>query len=105
MLAKLLIGMIRFYQGAISPWFPPTCRYTPTCSSYAMEAVEGHGPGRGLWLALRRIGRCHPWGGHGFDPVPGPHGVRLESKSEQRRGIEGDAGLARMNCATARIDG
>lgn len=62
--------MVRFYQLAISPWFPGSCRYTPTCSSYAVEALRVHGVRRGGWLALRRIGRCHPWGGYGFDPVP-----------------------------------
>ena len=74
MLSKLLrfvlILPIRFYQGAISPWLPPTCRYTPTCSSYAIEAISVWGPFKGTWLAIKRIGSCHPWGGHGFDPVP-----------------------------------
>ena len=67
-----LRGMIRVYQFAISPLFAPTCRFEPSCSCYAMEAIGRHGPLRGLWLAARRIGRCHPWGGHGFDPVPEP---------------------------------
>lgn len=49
---------------------PPSCRYTPTCSEYAVEAIKKHGPGKGLWLAIKRISRCHPWGGHGYDPVP-----------------------------------
>ncbi len=70
MFGKLLIGVVRLYQVAISSWTPPTCRFTPTCSAYAIEAIERHGPARGGWMALRRIGRCHPWGGHGFDPVP-----------------------------------
>ena len=70
MLAKVLIGAIRFYRGAISPWTPAACRYTPTCSAYALEAIERHGAWRGTVLAARRILRCHPWGGHGFDPVP-----------------------------------
>jgi putative membrane protein insertion efficiency factor len=71
-LTNVLIGLVRFYRAAISPWTPPSCRYTPTCSAYALEALERHGPVRGTWLALRRIGRCHPWGGRGFDPVPPP---------------------------------
>lgn len=50
--------------------FPPACRYTPTCSQYAVEAIKKHGPFRGFWLALKRILRCHPWGGNGYDPVP-----------------------------------
>ena len=70
MLRRFLIGSIRFYQTAISPWTPPSCRFTPTCSAYAAEAIEVHGGMRGTWMAIRRIGRCHPWGGHGFDPVP-----------------------------------
>ncbi len=49
---------------------PPSCRYTPTCSEYAIEAIKKHGPFKGLWLATKRILRCHPWGGHGYDPVP-----------------------------------
>ena len=70
MLGRVLIGVIRFYQTAISPLSPPSCRYTPSCSAYAREAIEVHGAGRGGWLALRRILRCHPWGGFGHDPVP-----------------------------------
>ncbi|MDE5924869.1 MAG: membrane protein insertion efficiency factor YidD [Muribaculaceae bacterium] len=68
--SRLLILPIRFYQGAISPHLPASCRFTPTCSQYAVEAIRIHGPGRGLWLAVRRILRCHPWGGSGYDPVP-----------------------------------
>lgn len=66
----LLVLPVRFYQLAISPHFPASCRYTPTCSQYAVEALRRHGPFKGLWLALRRIMRCHPWGGSGYDPVP-----------------------------------
>lgn len=69
-LSKILILPIKFYQGAISPMLPPACRYTPTCSRYAIEAITVHGPFKGLLLALRRIMRCHPWGGSGYDPVP-----------------------------------
>lgn len=65
-----LILPIRFYQKCISPFTPPTCRFTPTCSQYALEAIRKHGPVKGLYLALRRILRCHPWGGSGYDPVP-----------------------------------
>ncbi|KAF0197572.1 MAG: rnpA [Bacteroidetes bacterium] len=70
LLAKLMIGLIRIYQGAISPYLPPSCRYTPTCSSYGIEALKKHGPFRGGWLTLKRILSCHPWGGKGYDPVP-----------------------------------
>lgn len=66
----LLIFPITIYQKFISPLTPPSCRYTPTCSQYAIEALRKHGPLRGGYLALRRILSCHPWGGHGYDPVP-----------------------------------
>lgn len=72
MVGRILIGAVRAYQLMISPWTPATCRFTPTCSSYAIEAIERHGALRGAWLAAKRIGRCHPWGGFGYDPVP-PH--------------------------------
>jgi putative membrane protein insertion efficiency factor len=62
--------LIRFYQYVISPVIGPKCRYTPTCSAYAHEAITKHGPWKGLWLAIKRISKCHPWGGHGYDPVP-----------------------------------
>lgn len=67
---KILITSIKFYQHAISPLFPPSCRYTPTCSQYAIEAVRKHGALKGFILAVKRILRCHPWGGQGYDPVP-----------------------------------
>ena len=70
-LAKPLILLVRFYRVAISPWLGARCRYQPTCSSYAIEALQVHGALKGSWLAARRIGRCHPWGGSGYDPVPG----------------------------------
>ncbi|MDZ7741986.1 MAG: membrane protein insertion efficiency factor YidD [Bacteroidota bacterium] len=69
-LAKFFILIIRFYQGAISPYLPPSCRYTPTCSAYGVEAIKKHGPFKGGWLSLKRFSRCHPWGGSGYDPVP-----------------------------------
>lgn len=64
------IFLIRFYQLCISPHKPPTCRFTPTCSQYALEAFRKHGPLKGLYLTVRRLLRCHPWGGSGYDPVP-----------------------------------
>ena len=68
--ARLMLLLIRFYQYAISPMLPPRCRYTPTCSQYAEEAVSKHGAFKGGWMALKRIARCHPFGGSGHDPVP-----------------------------------
>lgn len=67
---SIAIFLIRGYQLLLSPWLGNNCRYQPTCSQYAIEAVRAHGVVRGLWLASCRIGRCHPWGGHGHDPVP-----------------------------------
>ena len=70
MLRRILIGVIRVYQMAISPGTPAACRFTPTCSTYAMDAIDTHGVARGGLLAVKRVGRCHPWGGFGMDPVP-----------------------------------
>lgn len=67
---KLLCLPILFYKACISPYTPPSCRYTPTCSEYALQALRKHGPVKGLWLAVKRIMRCHPFGGSGYDPVP-----------------------------------
>lgn len=68
--ATLLKGAIKLYQLVISPMLGPRCRYLPTCSEYAVEAIDRHGPVTGSWLAIKRIARCHPWGGSGLDPVP-----------------------------------
>ncbi len=68
-LVWLLLLPIRFYQVAISPLLGPSCRFTPTCSEYARQAIIKHGPVKGLWLAVRRLLRCHPWGASGYDPV------------------------------------
>lgn len=70
LLTYFLLLPIYFYKGAISPLTPPSCRFTPSCSTYAVEALRRHGPVKGLYLAIRRILRCHPWGGSGHDPVP-----------------------------------
>ena len=66
----LLLIPIKIYQKCISPLTPPMCRFTPTCSNYAIEAIKKHGPIKGMWLAIKRIARCNPWGGSGYDPVP-----------------------------------
>lgn len=65
-----LIGLVKFYQQFISPLTPSVCRYTPTCSQYMVEAIQKHGPFKGTWLGTKRIARCQPWGGSGYDPVP-----------------------------------
>jgi putative membrane protein insertion efficiency factor len=67
----VIVAAIRAYQMMISPWLPACCRFDPTCSEYALVAVRRFGALRGSWLAMRRIGRCHPFGKHGYDPVPG----------------------------------
>ncbi|MCH5229338.1 MAG: membrane protein insertion efficiency factor YidD [Muribaculaceae bacterium] len=69
-MSRILILFIQFYRYAISPHFPPSCRYTPSCSAYAIEALKKHGALKGSWLAIKRISRCHPLGGSGYDPVP-----------------------------------
>jgi putative membrane protein insertion efficiency factor len=69
-LALLFIGLFSVWRLVFSPLVGPSCRFQPTCSAYGIEAMRRHGALAGLWLTLRRIGRCHPWGGHGFDPVP-----------------------------------
>jgi len=69
-IVKLFVGLVRFYQLAISPLFPGTCRFSPTCSNYMVEALKIHGPLKGLILGLKRFKSCHPWGRSGYDPVP-----------------------------------
>ena len=78
---KLMSGAIRLYQLALSPYLAMNCRFQPTCSGYARQAIERHGAVAGCLLGLRRIARCHPWGGAGHDPVP-------ESCAEQRLSVE-----------------
>ena len=70
LLTYLLLLPIYFYRNCISPFTPPSCRFTPTCSQYAIEALKKHGPFKGMYLTIRRLLRCHPWGGSGYDPVP-----------------------------------
>jgi putative membrane protein insertion efficiency factor len=67
----LLIGLLRVYRTVVSPWYGQVCRYYPSCSEYALDAVRTHGAAKGSWLALRRLSRCHPWALGGVDPVPG----------------------------------
>ncbi|WP_288020378.1 membrane protein insertion efficiency factor YidD [Tenuifilum sp.] len=70
LLAFIPILIVKLYQIFLSPYLPNSCRFTPTCSAYSIEALRKYGFFKGLWLSLKRISRCHPWGGHGYDPVP-----------------------------------
>ena len=70
LLAWPLLGLVWLYRLLISPWLGNNCRFSPSCSQYALDALRLHGAFRGTWLAAKRIGRCHPWGGSGYDPVP-----------------------------------
>lgn len=72
MTSMVLSAVVRGYQLLVSPWLPPACRFLPTCSEYAVEAIERYGARRGSFLTLRRVARCHPWGDSGYDPVPEP---------------------------------
>jgi putative membrane protein insertion efficiency factor len=69
-LALPFIALIIIYRKTLSPWIGQVCRFTPTCSAYGLEAFRKHGAFKGFWLTFRRISRCHPWGGKGYDPVP-----------------------------------
>ncbi len=77
-ISLLLRGLVRLYQWTISPILAPRCRFLPTCSEYAIDAIDRHGPFAGGWLALKRIARCHPWADWGYDPVPDA-GARRDS--------------------------
>jgi hypothetical protein len=78
-LENILIFFVKVYQNAISPLLGANCRFTPTCSQYSIEAIREWGPFKGSWLAIKRIGKCHPWGSHGWDPVP----RKTENKNEK----------------------
>ncbi|MCL3860755.1 membrane protein insertion efficiency factor YidD [Actinotalea sp. K2] len=78
----VILGLLRFYQVFISPLSGPTCRYYPSCSQYAVTAVRRHGALRGTWLALRRLGRCHPWTAGGVDDVPPARDPRTSARSD-----------------------
>ncbi|MHA6346866.1 membrane protein insertion efficiency factor YidD [Roseivivax sp. CAU 1761] len=87
--ARALAWPVRAYRLLASPWVGHHCRYHPTCSAYALEALERHGAGRGGWLALRRILRCHPWGAAGLDPVPSSDGPDAASEPAARGAADG----------------
>ena len=80
LLSKLLIGLVNIYRYLISPIIGPRCRFYPTCSNYMIEAIQLHGPIKGTWLGLKRLGRCHPYNEGGYDPVPGTCGHQSCSK-------------------------
>lgn len=84
-MARLLALPVRAYRLVASPWVGHGCRFQPTCSAYALDALARHGAWRGGLLTLRRIGRCHPWGGHGHDPVPGTDPHHDEARDAGRR--------------------
>lgn len=84
-LSYLLLLPVYFYRGYISPMTPPSCRFVPTCSEYAIEAIKKHGPFKGLYLAVRRILRCHPWGGSGYDPGGGCSDIAPNAAAYRRR--------------------
>jgi len=87
-LGAVFIVLVKIYRYFVSPLLPPTCRYQPTCSAYTIEAIQIHGGLKGSWLAIKRIGSCHPWGGSGFDPVPknAKDGVSDDADCEHRKG-------------------
>ena len=87
MLRATLIGLIKLYRRTISPVMPPVCRFTPTCSAYGLEAIERHGAIRGGWLTARRLLRCRPWGGSGYDPVPPMANAVVTGQTSEAGGI------------------
>jgi uncharacterized protein len=103
-LATPLVLLIRLYQRFVSPLRPPTCRFYPSCSAYAVTALERFGPLRGGWLAARRLGRCHPWTPGGVDPVPLTWATRGDVRPEDFRPADPDAGPATDERAGDRHD-
>lgn len=81
LLTWIILIPVYFYRAAISPLLPPSCRYTPTCSQYTIEALKKHGPLKGLYLSVIRILSCNPWGGSGYDPVPEPKERKYNTKA------------------------
>ena len=86
LIGRLIILIVRGYQLIISPWLGPSCRHSPTCSAYMIKAVQEWGPLKGFWLGLKRIGKCHPWGTSGYDPVPEKNSAADESRITDKDG-------------------
>jgi uncharacterized protein len=86
-----MLTLLRGYKRFLSPLLPPACRYLPTCSDYAQDALRQHGPLRGGWLATKRLCRCHPWGGHGYDPVPGTQTETDQQPATETADAQGDS--------------
>ncbi|MEY2803106.1 MAG: hypothetical protein RL657_442 [Pseudomonadota bacterium] len=87
MMQRLLMGLVKGYRLLLSPWLGSACRFTPTCSAYALQALEVHGAAQGTYLTLRRLGRCHPWCDGGHDPVPdGPGLFKTTSAAQHEQG-------------------
>lgn len=86
-LSWILLLMVYIYKLAISPFTQASCRFQPTCSTYAIEAIKKHGPLKGGWLALKRFSRCHPWGDHGYDPVPKIYIKKIKVKKVAKESI------------------
>lgn len=99
MLRTFLLTLIRFYRKGISPFTPPSCRFSPTCSAYAQEAIETHGAARGGWLFLKRFARCHPFGGKGYDPVPLPRSGGTPEGGSSSDGPSGESAPAPTSSA------
>ncbi|MGF7137848.1 membrane protein insertion efficiency factor YidD [Roseimarinus sediminis] len=79
-----ILALVYFYKYAISPLTPPSCRHVPTCSNYMIEAIKIHGPFKGFWMGLRRLSKCHPWGTHGYDPVP-PRKIKTQTDQAEKK--------------------
>jgi hypothetical protein len=91
---RALLATVRWYQQAVSPVLPPRCRFHPSCSAYAVEAIELHGAGRGSWLAARRLAKCAPWHPGGVDLVPQPAPPRHPTRPASRRTTQGESSVA-----------
>ncbi len=90
----VLVALLKVYRAVISPLYGPVCKYYPSCSAYALEAVSVHGAAKGSWLAVRRLASCHPWAVGGYDPVPGTAAAQAWAQERSQRGIAGHVEVA-----------